>query len=199
MPLVSIGIGWLMGIWAASAFALPSSVFLIALVVPIAGLALWRGDPRARFLWIAMLVMLLGGLRAASTRPIFEENSVAAHNDGGPVALVGVVDDYPDRRDTFVNLRLRAETLASPDSDPAHVEGVVLVRADPLGDYRYGDRLEVTGYLQTPPEFPSFSYRDYLAAKGIHSIVDRPRIERIARDQGSPIFAALWGLKDRAR
>jgi len=199
MPLVSIGIGWLMGIWAASAFVLPSSVFLIALVVPIAGLALWRGDPRARFLWIAMLVMLLGGLRAASTRPIFEENSVAAHNDGGPVALVGVVDDYPDRRDTFVNLRLRAETLASPDSDPAHVEGVVLVRADPLGDYRYGDRLEVTGYLQTPPEFPSFSYRDYLAAKGIHSIVDRPRIERIARDQGSPIFAALWGLKDRAR
>ncbi len=216
MPLVPIGAGWLIGIWAALAFALPSHFFLITLVVPLAGLILWRDDPRARLAWIALLVMLVGGLRAASARPALDEHNVATYNDGGLVTLAGVVDDYPDRRDTYVNLRLRAETLrhlspslrygdlremppTGPDPDRVPVEGVVLVRADPLGDYRYGDRLEVTGYLQTPPEFATFNYRDYLAGKGIHSVVDQPHIERIARDQGSPIFAALYGLKDRAR
>ncbi|HET7091662.1 MAG TPA: ComEC/Rec2 family competence protein, partial [Anaerolineae bacterium] len=199
MPLVSIGIGWLIGIWAAFSFALPWQLFLVALVIPFAGLILWRGDPRARLVWISLLAMLLGGLRAASARPSLDEHDVATYNDGSLVTLAGVVDDYPDRRDTYVNLRLRAETLAWPDADPFAVEGLVLVRADPLGDYRYGDRLEVTGHLQTPPEFATFNYRDYLAGKGIHSIVDQPRVGRLVRDQGSPILAALYDLKDRAR
>jgi len=30
-------------------------------------------------------------------------------------------------------------------------------------------------------------------------VVDRPRIERLARDRGNPILAALYSLKDRAQ
>ncbi|HET7087541.1 MAG TPA: ComEC/Rec2 family competence protein [Anaerolineae bacterium] len=54
-------------------------------------------------------------------------------------------------------------------------------------------------HLQTPPEFATFNYRDYLAGKSVYSVVDRPRIERLARDQGNPILAILYNLKDRAQ
>jgi competence protein ComEC len=198
-PLIPIGFGWLAGIWAALTFTLPAALLLVALVVPLAGSILWRGEARARLAWLALLAALLGGLRAASARPVLDEDDLVTYNDRGVVTVAGVVDDYPDRRDTFVNLRLRAETLALPDSEPFPIEGALLVRADRLADYRYGDRLEVVGQIESPPEFATFNYRDYLAARGIRSIVDRPRLERVARDQGSPILAALFNLKDHAR
>ena len=163
MSLILIGLGWLTGLWAALTFELSSTLLLIALIVPLAGLILWRSDPRVRLAWIALLSALLGGMRAASTQPIFDENDLATYNDRGVVTVTGVVDDYPDRRDTFVNLRVRAETLALHESeapaDPIPIEGIVLVRADRLTDYRYGDRLEMTGALQSPPEFATFNYR----------------------------------------
>jgi competence protein ComEC len=198
MPLIPIGLGWLIGIWAVFTFALSSTLLFIALSLPIAGIILWRDAPRARLACFALLAALLGGLRTVAAQPTFDERAVATYNDRGVVAVVGVVDDYPDRRDTFVNLRLRAETLAFPNSDPFPVAGLVLVRADRLADYRYGDQLEVIGRLESPPEFATFNYRDYLASHGIHSIIDRPRIDLIARDQGSPVLAGLYQLKDRA-
>ncbi len=199
MPLILIGLGWSIGIWAAFTFALSSTLLIIALIVPIAGIIFWRDAPRARLAWFALLAALLGGLRAVAARPVFDAGSLAAYNDLGVVTITGVVDDYPDRRDTFVNLRLRAETLSLSDSDPISIAGVALVRADRFAVHRYGDRLEVTGQIQSPPEFSSFNYRDYLASRGIHSIIDRPRIDLIARDQGSPILTVLYDLKDRAR
>ncbi len=199
MPLIPIGFGWLAGLWAAFTFALPAALLLAALVVPLAGLILWRGESRARLAWLALLAALLGGLRAASARPVLDEDDLAAYNDRGAVTFVGVVDDYPDRRDTFINLRVQAEALALPDSAALPIQGTALVRGDRLADFRYGDRIEVTGLIQTPPEFSDFSYRDYLAVKGIYSLIDRPRIKVIERDQGSPVFTALFSLKDRAR
>ena len=208
MPLVPIGIAWLAGIWAALTFDLSFLIQVgiwrcLLLVVPLAGIVLWRQDPRARLAWIALLATFLGALRGVSVQPVFDADHLATYNDRGVVTVAGVVDDYPDRRDTFVNLRVRAEIVAFSTSDtsgdPSPIEGIVLVRADRLTDYRYGDRLEVTGALQSPPEFATFNYRDYLASKGVHSIIDRPLVELIERDQGSPIFAALFDLKDRAR
>ncbi|HLF28387.1 MAG TPA: ComEC/Rec2 family competence protein [Anaerolineae bacterium] len=199
MPLVPIGLGWLIGIWAAFTFALSSTLLFIALLVPCAGIVLWRAEPRARLAWLALLAALLGALRTVAAQPTFDADDLATYNDRGRVTLIGVVDDDPDRRDTFVNLRVRAETLAWPDADPIPIHGLVLVHADRLTEFRYGDRLEVIGPLQTPPEFATFNYRDYLAGAGVYSIIDRPRIERVARDQGSALLAALFDLKARAR
>src|SRR3990170_6253065 len=140
MPLIWIGAGWLAGIWAAFALNLPAVFFLAALVVPIAGFILWR-DRRARLLWAAALFALLGGIRAAAARPVFGPGDLATHNDLGLATVVGVIDDYPDRRDTFVNLRLRAERLALPASAALPVQGTVLVRGDRLSDYHYGDQV----------------------------------------------------------
>src|SRR3990170_4822742 len=117
MPLIWVGAGWLAGIWAAFALNLPA------------------------VLLVAALFALLGGIRAAAARPVFGPGDLATHNDLGLATVVGVIDDYPDRRDTFVNLRLRAERLALPASAALPVQGTVLVRGDRLSDYHYGDQV----------------------------------------------------------
>ena len=77
------------------------------------------------------------------------------------------------------------------------VAGDLLVQAGRFPGYAYGDRLRVRGQLQTPPVLDDFDYRRYLAQRGIHSLMRRAAIERVAEDQGSPFWALLYGLKAR--
>lgn len=202
MSMIPIGIGWLAGMWAAFTFELPTEPLLITVGIPLIAVVLWRDSPRTRLLLIALLAFLLGALRVTTARPVFDANDLATYNDQGVVTVTGVVDDYPDQRDQSVNLRIRAETLerrvSGESADAMMIEGMLLVRAPRLPEYRYGDRIEIRGTLQTPPEFATFSYRDYLAGQGIHSIIDQPRIDLLEHDQGSPILAAIFDLKDRA-
>jgi competence protein ComEC len=58
--------------------------------------------------------------------------------------------------------------------------------------------LRISGLLQTPPELDEFSYRDYLARRGIHSIVSYPQITEIGPRTGSVLRRALYTLRDRA-
>ena len=77
------------------------------------------------------------------------------------------------------------------------VTGDLLVQAGRFPGYAYGDRLRVRGQLQTPPVLDDFDYRRYLAQRGIHSLMRRAAVERVAEDQGSPFWARLYGLKAR--
>jgi hypothetical protein len=73
-----------------------------------------------------------------------------------------VVDDEPDVRDTYQNLRLRAESLALASGPPISVTGLALVRAPRYPARAYGERLAVSGELETPPVLDDFSYKDYI-------------------------------------
>ena len=113
--------------------------------------------------------------------------------------VTGVVSAEPDVRDAYANLRLRAETLALAGQDPAAVSGDVLVRAPRYPTYAYGDRLQIQGLLQTPPSFGGFSYRDYLAHRGVYSLLYRAQIRVLASEQGSPLYSALLAVKGRTQ
>jgi competence protein ComEC len=64
--------------------------------------------------------------------------------------------------------------------------------------YTYGQPVRVTGRLVTPPEFEDFSYKEYLARKGIHSLFYGARINVIAGElQGNPLLAALYAVRGR--
>jgi hypothetical protein len=150
------------------------------------------------------------------------------------VTLAGVVVDEPDVRDTYQNLRLRAETLTmesvgagragapigplrgrpaptqpaptnragvtpAPTPDTRPVTGLVLVQASRYPAHAYGERLVVSGELETPPVFEDFSYKDYLARQGVYSMLRRPRIELIEAGQGNPMWAALYAFKARGQ
>jgi len=59
----------------------------------------------------------------------------------------------------------------------------------------YGDELEVEGKLETPPVFEDFSYRDYLARRGIHGMIGWPKITLLSRGGGSTLYRLLLAVK----
>jgi competence protein ComEC len=202
-PLVLVVTAWIAGLLLAHHWLAPLGVEPLPLVVlgllSLAAIILWRQDRSMRLNGACALALLLGALRYQQALPNLDDAGVVAHyNDSGWVTLEGIVRGYPDVRDTWTNLRLEAERLEiEGKSQP--VQGPVLVRAPRFPELHYGDRLRVSGLLQTPPEFEDFSYRDYLARQGVYSYINQPQIERIESGQGSPVWAAIYAVKDRAR
>jgi competence protein ComEC len=115
-----------------------------------------------------------------------------------PVLIPRVSSDFgePDVRDTYTNLRLAVDRVQIEDKEH-RVKGKVLVRAKRYLVYAYGDELEVEGQLETPPVFDGFSYRDYLARRGIHGMIGWPKITLLSRGRGSPVYHALLLVKAR--
>ena len=202
-PLVFVAAAWVAGViaahyWLVPARVEPRSLALLSLI-PLAAILLWRKDRVVVLSAACALALILGALRYQAHVPDWDDPAfLAHHNDQGWVTLEGVVQDYPDEQDTWTNLNLDTEWV-QVDGQKHQVNGTVLVRAPRFPGYRYGDRLRVSGLLETPPVFEGFSYREYLARKGIHSILKRPQIEWLASGQGSPFWRALFAVKDHAR
>jgi competence protein ComEC len=202
-PLVWIAVAWMAGLVAARYWLVPAGVNPVPLILLGAlcsgSFFLWRHDRTMR-LWIACaLAFLLAALRYQAALPDPDDPGLVRYfNDQGWVTVEGVVQAYPDVRDTRTNLRLRTDHIEVAGRRQ-EVHGDVLVRASRYPEYHYGDRLRVSGTLETPTAFQDFNYGDYLARKGIYSVLDGPKTQLLATGQGSPFWSAIFVLKDRAR
>ena len=192
MPLIPITLAWLIGIWCASRIMLPSVALGFAAVVTIVGIILaWRA-PKSRWIFILTLAVILGALRFNIAQSHFDQTTLATYNDQPqPVIVEGVVISEPDVRDAYINLRVEADRLIITDQPTRTLKGLVLVQAPAFSDFRYGDRLRAEGKLQTPTNTGEFDYREYLARQEVYSLMSRPRVNVLARDQG---FAPLAWL-----
>ncbi len=195
MPLVYSAVAWLAGIALAKATNLPWQVLPLLGLAAFLGLTLWRDNTRVRLGALCVLALALGAGRFLLAAPHFDEASLATYNDIGEVTLEGVVVGEPDERDTYTNLRVRAERLKLPDGAEVEVKGLALVRAGRYPRRRYGDRVLVEGLLETPPIFERFSYRDYLARQGIHSQIRHARVTLLAENQANFILYYLYAFK----
>jgi len=207
-PLVLIALSWVGGLVVAHYLLVPAGLdsvpLLILGLVPLGAILLWRRDRAMRLSGFCALALLAGALCYQQYQPNREDPRVTAYyNDRGWVTLEGVVADYPDVRDTWTYLWFEAEAIAldaNAIAGQVHpIQGTVLVRAPRYPEYHYGDRLKISGLLETPPEFEDFSYREYLERKGIYSLLYRPYITRIGSGERSPFWSAIFEIKDRAR
>lgn len=210
MTLVYLTIAWgfgiLLGQWAwqqgALGCATPGWPFAVASGSLLLAVLLARRRPEARLALILGLCAVLGAWRyhahpfAACPRP----GDVAFFNgsEAEPLraTVEGVVIGFPDVRDTRIQYRLRVETITAR-GETRSVRGDVLVQAPRFPEYRYGDRLQASGQLVTPPVLDDFDYRRYLAQRGIHSLLRRARVERLAEGEGQPFWALVYGVKAR--
>jgi competence protein ComEC len=118
------------------------------------------------------------------------------------VIVEGVVVGKPEARDRYTNLRVEADHLLISnlsDSVTRTVKGLVLIQVPPFTDFCYGDRVRAEGKLQTPTNTDDFDYCEYLARQGMYSIMSRPRVAVLARDQGFAPLAWLYAFKAHAR
>lgn len=153
-----------------------------------------------------LLAALAGLLRYAShpDQPCATPTNLAYYNspspDGGAeqqVTVTGYVDNYPTAKNGRQQLYLRVESLRVDGVDQP-VAGRARLSTGVEPRYIYGQPVRVEGLLVEPPVFESFDYRAYLARKGVHSQIMRPRLARIdGPNRGNPLFRTLYALRAR--
>jgi competence protein ComEC len=150
----------------------------------------------AAALGLVLFLMLFGIDRYDEARPPDQPEGVALLNDRGEVTLRGVIIDEPAEGDRTQQFTLQVEA-ANAGGGFQDADGRVLVVARPFPAFEYGDRLKLTGSLETPPRFEDFDYREYLARRGVASQLLFPMdVEVISKGHGSDLTRLLIDTRD---
>jgi competence protein ComEC len=201
MVLAWLAFAWLAGIAAGGAAALTVGQWLILGAIAVAAGVALRSGRGYRLFFAAVLTLCLGAARLRSAVPPLGPGAVASFNDTArSLVIEGVIVEPPDVRDRVTLLRVDVGRVLTPDAEaPREANGLVLVEAPRSSEWRYGDRVRARGLLGTPPEDEAFSYRDYLARQGIHSLMPDASVEVIGRRQANPLLQWLFDFRERAR
>lgn len=164
--------------------------------------AAWNGA-----LATALLLAALAGLLRYTghpDQPCATPTDLAYYNsrdpDGGAepqVSVAGYVDNYPTAKNGRQQLYVRVESLRMDGVDQP-VVGRARLSTSVEPRYIYGQPVRVEGLLVEPPVFESFDYRAYLARKGVHSQILRPRVAKSDGPiRGNLLFRTLYALRAR--
>ena len=198
MTLIYLVIAWVLGLWLASLVALAGPVWAGGLV--LSGLAAWLvgREAQLRLGLVCVATMAAGGLRYSLAVPTIGPNHIAFYN-GQEVIVSGRVMAEPDIGDRSTNLRLKVDNLTPAEGQIRPVTGWLLVSVPRFPPLNYGDQVELSGRVETPPENEEFSYKDYLARQGIYSLMVWPAVTVQAEGQGNPLYAAIFAFKGHAQ
>lgn len=149
---------------------------------------------------LMVLCLCLGAIRYQITRPRIDPSFIAYYNDQSAETIIdGVIVEPPDAWDDYINLRVNAQQLHyADDTQFIAIDGQVLAKVSKSASFTYGDRIRLQGQLETPPENEEFSYRDYLANKGIYSYMAYPTSNLLQQGQGNRFYSLLYTFRQRA-
>ncbi len=201
MGIFLFGLVWLGGIAAGETFPLNTWEWILLFAISLVAVILFRGFNLYRWVFLAFVVFLLGMARLQVAQPEFGPDHLSHYNDlGTRLTITGTIIDDPDVRDTYVGLRMDSERLWIRELQIyKRIEGRLLLYAPRNKTWSYGDRIRVHGYVETPPNFDTFSYREYLARQGIHSIIPDPKITFIRSNAANPLLKMIYDFRQHAR
>jgi len=156
--------------------------------------------PRGMIL-ILFISFILGGSRYLTALPDFEDPEYLTNyaDKNSSVIITGVINDFPDSRDQVTNLQVKTERIQiSHWEEDFPVQGLLLAKIPVEKKPKFGDRVQLTGYLETPPEDEDYSYREYLNRKGIYVYLPKAEIVVLEHGQGNLVLRGIFELKSRA-
>lgn len=148
-------------------------------------------------LFLSASMLALGAVRMQLSGQEPHNDSIFLHNDQGWVTIEGIVTDDPDIRDTRTNLRVDVLQVTLEDESIQPASGTVLVQAPRTDAFQFGDRINATGQLVTPPEFDDFSYQDFLARQGVFSLLQFADVQTLEAGQPS-VRRSLYVFRQRS-
>ncbi|MBI4318283.1 MAG: DNA internalization-related competence protein ComEC/Rec2 [Chloroflexi bacterium] len=195
MTAIVLGSAWLIGIYLGSLVSLTPEASVIS--GSMAGLVaiLVRREPALRLGLFCVAALLIGSVRYQLAIPTVDDAALQYYNGQGTVQVRGVVNSDPELRDKRLSVVVEAEQ-ASIDGQWRDLKGSMLVYLPRLSHLAYGDTLELTGRLESPPVFDDFDYRGYLARQGIHSTMAYPRV-RVLGNQGVAPLSWIYAFRKR--
>jgi competence protein ComEC len=171
-----------------------------------------RGIPRGLVV-AAVLCVLMGGLRLASAPQAgcwtpadlaaWNLPSEAAFDRAAPqMTVVGYINNFPTVDDVEQEVVVTVSRLRTNDDQRGEwheVRGQARLLTTNRTRYLYGQPVEVTGRLATPPDFEDFSYREVLARQGINShFYDAKVVLREGPTQGAAWRRWLYDVRSWA-
>jgi len=170
--------------------------WVLALSLPVFLLAVLIKKQRKIFITggFCLLALLGGTLRYQSSLPPSDNTSLQFYNGKGVVKVEGMVSNAPETRKSSIVFRLAAGSVTA-DNRTSPINGDVLVNVPFYKQIHYGDVLQLTGKLETPPQFDDFDYKNYLYNQGIYSLIYYPRIEVLETDRGIKPLAWIYSLR----
>ncbi len=197
------GLPWSAAVWAGLAAGCLAAVFAERRLAPrLPWYPDWRRLARLP-LALVLGALCLGGLRAVSARPVWTQANLPWYHQLGVFRLIGVVQTPPEVRLETVTLLVAVDQLTplvdgAPVDEPRAVHGLVRVSLRGGTPWRYGDRVELVGTPAAPQGPDGSGYPDYLNRQGIASVLDFPTARLLEREQGSPLWAWIFDLRQRA-
>jgi competence protein ComEC len=199
MNLFCFSMVWLAGIGIGRAVSINLVEWMVLGGCSLLARIAFRSVPVPSLIFMTTFFFSLGGLRYVTSIPKVDSSHIASYNDrGNIVTLEGVIVASPDLRDTYTGLKIGSLCITPPEKDNRRaIKGKILAYVSPFDEYHYGDEVRLTGVLETPPEFETFSYREYLAREGIHSLMQDPQIVVIRNGAGNPLLQRIYGFRAR--
>lgn len=186
MTLIHLAIAWCLGILAARTLGLPWPWLAALFLASLGGAAALR--KRRQTALLLVFAFWAGVGRYILSQPRTGPGVLAAYNDlNREIRVWGYVSAEPEPRGTYVQVELFLQGIDA-GSGPRAVRGKALANLPLFPEYHYGDRLLLTGQLETPPILDTFSYREYLAARGVYSLLRRPRAIPLPGSEGNPLL-----------
>jgi len=204
-PLVGLCLAFCLGIVAATYIKIPFPIFyILTFIFLILSIISIRTKLQFNIFLLCLFFFLAATLLRASQNVADCHIARITPYKGRYVTLGGIVDSDPlvsPRKTTFV---FRTEELLDGQFKQKAC-GKVLASVFSADKLDYGEELILTGSLYKPLQFSisdSFNYRDYLAHRGIYSLLsikkDRPIIHS-GINRGNPLKRFSFWLKHRVR
>ncbi|MGB2878494.1 MAG: ComEC/Rec2 family competence protein [Dehalococcoidales bacterium] len=194
MPLILLSAAWVVGIYLGTRFDLPL-VLLSAGLVPLPFLLFLK--KYRKFIVITSLslfALFTASWYAYQSLHIIDVDDLRYYNDRGTIDVRGIIARDPEISDRSTRLYFSVSETRT-DGEWQSVEGNALLIMPRVSTYKYGDRLQVTGEMETPPQLNDFDYRGYLAHQGIYSTILYPDIKIEARGLGFKPLSWIYELR----
>ena len=186
-------LSFILGIFISSMLgSLPGSeVYLLlpGLILGIFLISLFWQCKKFVVIGFCILFLVLGISRHQMAENQSTKHEIPASPAGGRntdeiITLTGIIAEEPDVREKIQKLTIKTEEIQR-----------VLVTTNRYPEYKYGDKLKITGFLETPPVFEGFNYKDYLKKDGIYSVMNWPKTELTGSGFGNPAMGILLSFK----
>jgi competence protein ComEC len=195
LVLIILSLAWVIGVWLGSQLAL-SPLWFLAAVIPLFFVLARRWRGQAVVTGLAILSLVGGALFFQSGENEIDQNHVAFYIDGQTYTFDGTVSRPPEAKEKSQALRLSDVTIDA-DSGQRVLAGAVLVYVPPFPEYRYGDRITLTGKLLEPPVFDTFDWRAYLARDEVFATIMSPLVTDVESGQGNTVLSAIYNVRQK--
>ncbi len=198
MTLFWLGLGWLGGIALSPVAGITALQWAVVAGLNLLAVFVFRAPLHQRWLFVVFFTICLGAWRAQAATPRLDDQHVSRFNDfSRQVTLVGIVVGPPEVRDRYVALQIETESIRAGEEPPRPAHGRVLVEAERYLEWSYGDRVETTGFLRTPSEDETFSYRAYLARQEVFSTLRAHHTIRLQTGRANLALQLIYRLRER--